>query len=610
MPGIAGFVSRYNIEGKQNQETAKTMVRSMLHEKHYRSGIYGCSDLGVQIGWVCHENSFSDCLPIWNETKDVCLLLIGESFLDSWVLDELRIKGHDVHSHNASCIVHLYEERGGKFLEELNGSFSGVLVDFREMKCILFNDRFGLGRIYYHQSTEGLYFASEAKALLKVMPRLRQLDLFGLGEVVSCGAALDNRTLFSSVFLVPPASKWTWHADRLITKETYFQPSLWENQSPLSHFDYYQQLSNTFARILPKYFTGHHQRLAVSLTGGLDGRMMMAWAPCLPFKTSCYTFQGLYRDSFDTNIAKKVAEICQQHHATIAINRKFFADFPALAKRAVYYSDGTMDVSGAVDLYMNRMAREIAPVRVAGSYGDQIVGGVLGRRPTVLSRDLFSDEFMRYIDLASDNYDQVVTGNQLSLFVSKQLPWYHYPRFALENTQVILRLPFLDNELIALAFRSPISMINQKASFRLIADGNLPLSKIPTDRGISYHPIPVIGWMRHLYYECIIKAENMLDSDVPKSLWLLNSPLVLRYLQRFLLGRQKLSHFTIWYRSELSKYVKDVLLDSRTRARPYLNEGFLEKMVSSHVAGKDNFTKEINCLLTMELIQRHLIEQK
>ena len=47
-------------------------------------------------------------------------------------------------------------------------------------------------RIYYHQSPESFYFAAEAKAILKVVPELRQADPRGLGEFVACGCVLED----------------------------------------------------------------------------------------------------------------------------------------------------------------------------------------------------------------------------------------------------------------------------------------------------------------------------------------------------------------------------------------------------------------------------------
>ena len=81
------------------------------------------------------------------------------------------------------------------------------------------------------------------------------------------------------------------------------------------------------------------------------------------------------------------------------------------------------------------------------------------------------------------------------------------------------------------------------------------------------------------------------------------------HVERLFLGRQKFYHFRTWYRDELAPYVKEVLLDAHTLARPYLNGERVEEIVKAHTSGRANHTLEIHKLLTAELIQRQLIEQ-
>ncbi len=198
---------------------------------------------------------------------------------------------------NASYLVHLYEETGITFLAKLNGCFSGLLIDLREGKLVLFNDRYGINRIHVHENENGFYFASEAKSLLKILPELRRLDMQSLGEFYSCGCVLQNRSLFAGVSLLPPASAWSFSADGSVAKHSYFKVEDWENQSPLDATAYYENLKETWGRVLPRYF--RNDRVALSLTGGVDSRMVLAWSHRPAGMVPCYTFGGRYRDCAD-----------------------------------------------------------------------------------------------------------------------------------------------------------------------------------------------------------------------------------------------------------------------------------------------------------------------
>jgi len=149
MPGILGIISQR--PSAENAASLERMRRTMIHESFYTSGTYTNDKLGVWAGWVCHRGAFSDCQPIWNERRDICLIFSGENCVDPAEIRLLKGKGHEFAEGDASYLVHLYEEQGTGFLAKLNGLFSGLLVDLRENKAMLFNDRYGMNRIYYHQ---------------------------------------------------------------------------------------------------------------------------------------------------------------------------------------------------------------------------------------------------------------------------------------------------------------------------------------------------------------------------------------------------------------------------------------------------------------------------
>jgi asparagine synthase (glutamine-hydrolysing) len=178
-----------------------------------------------------------------------------------------------------------------KFLRRLNGWFCGVLVDPRNSKVVLFNDRYGMQRVYYHEGKESFLFGSEAKSLLRIKPELRQIDMQGLGELVSCNCVLENRTLFPEISLLPGGAAWTWGRGSGLSKNSYFKPSEWESLPPLDEATFYAQLNETVRKVIPRYFR-EKGRVGMSLTGGLDSRMMMACLNPLPGELPCYTFVG------------------------------------------------------------------------------------------------------------------------------------------------------------------------------------------------------------------------------------------------------------------------------------------------------------------------------
>src|SRR5271166_3405802 len=119
MSGIVGIIDARS--RRQNRRELDLMVACILHESFYTSGTFVNEQLGLSVGWAAHPGSFSDCMPVWNEEKSICLIFNGEDYQDRSRIDRLRTEGHQFSGQNASYVVHLYEELGLKFLESVNG---------------------------------------------------------------------------------------------------------------------------------------------------------------------------------------------------------------------------------------------------------------------------------------------------------------------------------------------------------------------------------------------------------------------------------------------------------------------------------------------------------
>jgi asparagine synthase (glutamine-hydrolysing) len=604
MPGIVGIVSQR--PSQEHYGLLKSMVKCLIHEPFYTDGTYINEELGLWSGWACHDGTFGDCLPIWNEKKDICLLFSGEDFADQAEIDALRMRGHEFASEDASYLVHLYEEMGYEFLEKLNGWFSGLLLDLREQKFILFNDRYGVNRLYYHEDAGGFYFSSEAKALLKILPATRQLNMRSVGELVCCEAILENRSLFSGISLLPGGSSWVFPRGEPVKKKRYFKQEAWESQPELSGSQFYEKLKETWTRVLPRYFCGN-QPVGLSLTGGVDSRMILACASRPPGTLPCYTWGGKYRDCADVKIARRTAQICKQPHHTILVGAEFLSQFRDLAERAVYISDGTMDVTGSIDLYVQRLARRIAPVRVSGVYGGEILRRLVVFKPGPPQQGVFDPGLeCSFRDVAA-TYASERQGHTLSFISFKQAPWYMASKFSVERSQVTHRTPYFDNDLVALAYQTPAKLLHKEPALRLIADGNPALGKIGTDRGITFRAVPGVTRALHWYQEFTFKAEYAYDYRMPQWLARLDHAFAPLHLERLFLGRHKFHHFRVWYRDELSQWLKEMLLDSAARSRPYLRANSLEEILKAHTKGYRNYAFEIHKILTLEFIQRKLI---
>lgn len=605
MPGIVALITKMPRE--QAVPQLLRMVETLRHESLYTTGTWIDESSGVYVGWIARKGSFSEGMPLRNERGDVVLAFSGEEFPEPGTVQRLKARGHELVGDGPSYLVHLYEE-DPSFPAGLNGRFHGVLTDRNRGTAVLFNDRYGMHRIYYHESKDAFYLASEAKAILAVRPGLRRMDPRGFGEFVACGAVLENRTLFEGIHVLPPASAWVFRSGSLEGKSSYFRPREWEEQEKLDPEPYYRELRKILTRNLPRYFAGH-EPIGMSLTGGLDTRMILACRKPDPGSLPCYTFSSMFRENQDVRVARRVAEICNQTYQILTAGAEFLLRFPYYAERTVYLTDGCVDVGRAPDLYLNERACEIAAVRMTGNYGGEILRGVRAFKPMEPAAGLFCPEFLSCVLQAGETYAGILRGHPVSFAVFKQGPWYHQGVLALEQTQLSMRSPYLDNDFVRTVFRSPASALaSNEVSLRLIADGSRDLLRIPTDRGLAGNRGRISGAISQGLLEFLFKAEYAYDMGMPQWLARINRTLSPLRLEHLFLGRHKVFHFRVWYRDALAGYVQEMLLDSRALSRPYIERKGLEAVVRGHIKGDRNYTTELHKVLTLELLQRLLLD--
>ncbi len=600
MPGIAGLITKMPRERAVALLTR--MVEALRHESFYETGAWIDESLGVYVGWSARRGSFSDGMPVHNERGDITLVLSGEEYPEPGTAGGLKERGHSFDARPSSYLVHRYEE-DSDFPRCLNGLFHGLVADRTRGTATVFNDRYGMHRLCYHQSSDAFYFAGEAKAILSVIPELRQADPRSLGEFVSCSCILGDRTLFKNIHVLPAASAWVFRNGTLEQKTNYFKTCEWEEQDPMDSESYYSELQNAVSRNLPLYFSGD-EPVGMTLTGGFDTRIIMAWNRRAPGSLPCYTFGSMFRESQDVRVARRIAAMCQQPYEVIAVGEEFLSRFPHYAERTMYITEGGVDVYRASDLFVSERARKIAPAKVVGTYGSEIVRHAVMFKPMQAPEGLFRPEFLPNVNRAGETYAELRREHPVTFAAFRQSPWYHQGVLALESSQLTVRSPYLDNAFVRTIFRAPKSNGNNgDIRPRLIRDGNPALGKIRTDRGAGGDP-GISSAASRGFHEFTFKAEYAYDYGMPQ--WLsrmdhLASPL---HLEKLFLGRHKLSHYRVWYRDALAGYIREMLLDERTLSRPYLEREGVEAVVNGHTKRGLNYTSAIHKLLSLELLHR------
>jgi len=143
--------------------------------------------------------------PMSNEDDSIWITFNGEIYNYPEIRRGLEARHRFKTRSDTEVILHLYEEKGEKCLDDLRGMFAFAIYDFRERKLLVARDHLGQKPLYYHHDGDCFAFASEIKALLALSPGLAEMDETALYEYLTLRIIAPPRSMFRKIRKLPPA---------------------------------------------------------------------------------------------------------------------------------------------------------------------------------------------------------------------------------------------------------------------------------------------------------------------------------------------------------------------------------------------------------------------
>lgn len=587
MPGIAGIFAA--TPSPAHESAVRRMVATMEHHGESESGLCVVPEFGVYAGWVAHAGSYA------------AQQSIARAGVPAWMVFSGECLGAD-----ATALLAANRHEPARAVSQLNGLFAGLWID-GDGEAWLFNDRYGSERLYYYQKDGATYFASEAKALLAVLPELRAFDETGVAQFLAFGSTLQGHTLFRGVRLAPGGSLWHWRRNRTLDVQRYFTPADWEGLEPWSAAEFEARFNATFPAVLPDYLD-RHASVGLSLTGGLDTRMIAACLPHSKVPGVAYTYSPDDHDRLlDLTIARRIASMCAMPHHALRLGPWFLGDFRRHLDRTVYISDGCAGVLGTHELPFSEQARRLAPIRLTGNYGSEVLRSMSTFKRVGPGNELLDPDVARRVDgvVAEQKARNV---HPVTHAAFEEVPWHLFGTLAVGRSQLSFRTPYMDNRIVELAYRAPAELRRTPdPALRLIHENNLAMARIPTDRGIAWGANPLVQAARRAYCAVTFKLDYWHKEGLPDALTPLDG-MIGGLSHVGLLGLHKSLAYRLWFRGPLAELASDVMADGRTRRLPFWSPAALDAIVPEHRAGRRSRLRDIHAVLTLESVHRNLID--
>lgn len=224
MCGIAGL---YSTSDSPDEATLDRMNRCLVHRGPDQSGTYIDGPAGLAHRRLSIVGLDTGRQPIFNEDDSVAVTFNGEIYNYESLRDELRKEGHTFSTDtDTEVLVHLYEEHGDAFVEELDGMFSFALWDGSRERLVLARDPMGIKPLYLGVEPNGrVAFASELSAMFPLEFDFGGLDQPAIAEYFAFGYIPAPKSAFQNVSKLRPGELVTV-SDGEVNRSKFYRPNI------------------------------------------------------------------------------------------------------------------------------------------------------------------------------------------------------------------------------------------------------------------------------------------------------------------------------------------------------------------------------------------------
>ena len=247
-------------------------------------------------------------------------------------------------------------------------------------------------------------------------------------------------------------------------------------------------------------------------------------------------------------------------------------------------------------------------MRLTGNFGSEVFRSVSTFKPLGLQAQLLSESCAKSVAIETQ---RAVSGaaHPVTFAAFREIPWSLFGLLAAGRSQLTFRTPYLDNDLVALAYRAPASLRRSpRPALRLIERANPQLARIPTDRGELLGSSGLGCAFRRALGEVTFKLDYYRQEGLPTFLSAFD-PLLSSLAPLGILGLHKFLPYRRWFQEELSSTVTERLSTERVRQAPWWSKNAPETCARAHISGKGNYLRELNAVLTLEAIDRLLLSE-
>ncbi len=604
MCGIAGVFN--TDDSAVSLKLIKEMTKQIAHRGPDGEGFYVNESIALgHRRLAILDTSSNGKQPMESKNGEWVVVFNGCIYNYLELKSQLKSLGHTfVSSTDTEVISEGLAAHGVDYFQKFNGMFAIAAWHKPSKALYLSRDRFGAKPLYYWANGKTVVFASEIKAILKHPDFKVELNYDALNEYFTFQNLFAFHTLFRGVYMLPPAN-----TVKINLGSTFVKHSSWwdydftQPDETLSFEDAKNETERLFKQAVSRQMISDVP-VGSYLSGGMDSGSVTAIASKQVKRLSTFTcgfdmseVTGVEANYDERRAAELMANYFKTEHYEQIINA---GDLRWSLPRVVYHLEDLRVGMSYPHYYISRLASKFVKVCLQGTGGDELYGGYPWRYYRIFDSINQGQFFDQYYDFWQRLVPDADKGD---LFTSKVTFKEKYnPRQTFENV-------FLFNK--KLSYDTPEQHINNSLYFEiktflpglLLVGDKLSMANgleerfpfLDNDLVNFAQKIPVRHKLADLEKMKRID-ENQFGSKKKAYAEHKDGKNVLRkamedFIPKSILERKKQGFSApdeSWYRGENASYIKELLLDKKTRSTEFINKNYIEKIVNEHIDKRIN----------------------
>lgn len=373
MCGLAGFLRTETTPNRDaHRQWLEAMGLAIVHRGPDASGHF----LDDSVGLTHRRLSILDLSdsgkqPMKSPSGRYFISFNGEIYNYRSLRKDLEADGYVFRTGtDTEVLLALFEQKGYRCLDELNGMFAFAIWDSEAKRVFLARDRLGKKPLYYYEEGGRFAFASELKSLLKLpfIPRTVRPD--SVKDFFAYQYVPDPKTIYKNIHKLPPGH-WLV-SDGLRTEQHQYWDVSFSQVTAKSLSEIEDELYSLIEDSV-KLRMVSDVPLGAFLSGGVDSSAIVGLMAGLSDRPVTTCSIGFDSERFDeVKYARKVAEQFQTDHHEFTV-RENVAD--NLAQIARFFDEPFSDPSFVPTFFVSQLARRRVTVALAGDGGDENFAG-------------------------------------------------------------------------------------------------------------------------------------------------------------------------------------------------------------------------------------------